>query len=897
MTKMQCGSCGTVTSDTHRFCPQCGGPVTAANAFATLTVATTPMSGGPPSQPASPVSNPHGRFVPGALISGRYRIVSLLGKGGMGEVYRADDLTLGQSVALKFLPESLTNNPEAVSRFRHEVRMARLVSHPNVCRVHDLGEVQGQFFLSMEYIDGEDLASLLRRIGRMTSDKALEIARKLCAGLAAAHERGILHRDLKPANVMLDARGQVLLTDFGLSGISEELAGQDIRSGTPAYMAPEQLAGKEVTIRSDLYALGLLLYELFTGKRPFDGDSLPELMAAQQANTPVSLTSVARDLDPAVERIIARCLEPDPARRPRSALAVSAALPGGDPLAAALAAGETPSPEIVAAAGEDAGLHPRVAIPLAAAMLVALFAHAWVSARDGMLERVRPPMSTEVLRFRAREVVRGFGYGEGLDSEQGFVWGRDYAGWAESHDKAANWSAIAKGRAPLLRYWYRESPETMPGIAFHDDLLTLGATTPDDPPPVTSGMIYVELDPAGRLLEFRAMPAQKLDSPVVLANVDWSPLFRAAALDPATLKTDAPHWNFLEAADTRAAWVGVWPGSDRPLRVEGAALGGKVTAFLLVGPWAKAPRMPSPGGGTDIKLVVLVMIGLVVLGASAWFAYENLQHGRGDRRGAVRLAIFMSASLMALWLTRMHFTSAMGTLAYFLVELATATFYAVLVWTVYLALEPFVRRYWPQTLISWTRILSGRFRDGAVGRDILVGAGVSCLWRIMFDIHGIFFAHNPKPNMPSEDLILSVRGAVREVLENVPHAVRDTLLLFFAIFLLRLLLRKEWLGVLAFTLIFVGIAASSGSSVTDLIFTAVVYGSFALVTVRFGLLALASLILMDGTIGDIPASFDSSAWYFTYFVAIMMGAAIWILWAFRQSIADRLTLSPSKLFR
>ena len=186
--------------------------------------------------------------------------------------------------------------------------MARLVSHPNVCRVHDLGEVQGQFFLSMEYIDGEDLASLLRRIGRLPNDKALEIARKLCAGLAAAHEKGILHRDLKPGNVMLDARGQVLLTDFGLSGIAEDLG--DVRSGTPAYMSPEQLAGKEVTVRSDIYALGLVLYELFTGKRPFDGNSLAELMAAQQANTPISLTSVARDLDPSVERIIARCLDP-----------------------------------------------------------------------------------------------------------------------------------------------------------------------------------------------------------------------------------------------------------------------------------------------------------------------------------------------------------------------------------------------------------------------------------------------------------------------------------------------------------------------------------------------------------------------------------------------------------
>ena len=122
----------------------------------------------------------------------------------------------------------------------------------------------------MEYVDGEDLGSLLRRIGRLPADKALEIARKLCAGLAAAHEKGVLHRDLKPANVMLDGRGQVLLTDFGLAGLAGEIEGAEIRNGTPAYMAPEQLAGEEVTVRSDIYSLGLVLYEIFTGKLPFE---------------------------------------------------------------------------------------------------------------------------------------------------------------------------------------------------------------------------------------------------------------------------------------------------------------------------------------------------------------------------------------------------------------------------------------------------------------------------------------------------------------------------------------------------------------------------------------------------------------------------------------------------
>src|SRR5688500_16925825 len=216
----------------------------------------------------------HGRFPPGTVLGNRYRIVGRLGRGGMGEVFRADDLKLGQPVALKFLPPEVDRDPSRLTQLHTEVRMARQVSHPNVCRVYDIDEVEGHTFLSMEYVDGEDLAALLRRIGRFPQDRGLEIAYQICAGLAAAHERRVVHRDFKPANVMVDSAGRVRITDFGLAGIS----GESIRAGTPAYMAPEQLAGGEVTARSDIYALGLVLYELFTGKRALEGANLAELI-------------------------------------------------------------------------------------------------------------------------------------------------------------------------------------------------------------------------------------------------------------------------------------------------------------------------------------------------------------------------------------------------------------------------------------------------------------------------------------------------------------------------------------------------------------------------------------------------------------------------------------------
>jgi serine/threonine protein kinase len=200
-----------------------------------------------------------GRFTAGEIVAARFRIVGLLGHGGMGEVYRADDLTLGHQVALKFLPREVDDRAELLDRLRGEVSVTRQISHPNVCRVYDIASAAGRHFLSMEYIDGEDLASLLRRIGRLPADKALDIGRQLCAGLAAAHDVGVIHRDLKPANVMLDGRGKVRIADFGLAVVARGSVAPVDRAGTPADMAPEQVEGAPLSVQSDLYALGLVL--------------------------------------------------------------------------------------------------------------------------------------------------------------------------------------------------------------------------------------------------------------------------------------------------------------------------------------------------------------------------------------------------------------------------------------------------------------------------------------------------------------------------------------------------------------------------------------------------------------------------------------------------------------
>src|SRR5262245_33472231 len=365
----------------------------------------------------------------------------------MGEVYRADDLKLAQPVALKFLPPELDREPSRLMQLHNEVRMARQVSHPNVCRVYDIDEVDGHTFLSMEYVDGEELGSLLRRIGRFPEERALEMARQICAGLAAAHERGVIHRDLKPANVMLDGAGKARITDFGLAGAT----GETVRAGTPAYMAPEQLAGSEVTAQSDIYALGLVLYELFTGQRAIEAKNVAELVRKREAGI-LPPSQLVRELDPAIDRAILRCLERDPADRPSSALGVAAALPGGDPLAAALAAGETPSPEMVAAAGSTSALRPITAVAGLARTLLCLVGYAATADRvllTGTVPLLKPP---DVLLDRAQEIARVLGYTDApADWASGFDAAGDFLRFADkSGDAAAMQQRLRDGTAPGL---------------------------------------------------------------------------------------------------------------------------------------------------------------------------------------------------------------------------------------------------------------------------------------------------------------------------------------------------------------------------------------------------------------------------------------------------------------
>jgi serine/threonine protein kinase len=259
----------------------------------------------------------------GTVFAGRYEILETLGKGGMGTVYRALDRELGGEVAVKVLLPAAFDEGSSVSvTLKQEIHLARKITHRNVVRTHDLGEADGLRFLTMEYVPGTTLRDILDRKGALALAPGLQIARQLCRGLAAVHEAGIIHRDIKPPNIMILPNGVVKLMDFGIARTAEGAdpatqGGQTV--GTPYYMSPEQAQGLELDARSDIYAVGVVLYELFAGKRPIEGRERGEVLRKHVSYEPVPITDLRPDLPDLLERVLISCLAKNPAQRPPTA--------------------------------------------------------------------------------------------------------------------------------------------------------------------------------------------------------------------------------------------------------------------------------------------------------------------------------------------------------------------------------------------------------------------------------------------------------------------------------------------------------------------------------------------------------------------------------------------------
>jgi tRNA A-37 threonylcarbamoyl transferase component Bud32 len=811
----------------------------------------------------------HGRFEPGTLLGGRYRVVERLGRGGMGEVYRADDLKLGQPVALKFLPPDVDRDPARLTQLHTEVRMARQVSHPNVCRVYDIDEVDGATFLSMEYVDGEDLSSLLRRVGRFPEERGLEIARQICAGLAAAHERNVIHRDLKPANVMLDGTGKVRITDFGLAGAS----GEAIRAGTPAYMAPEQLSGNEVTARSDIYALGLVLYEIFTGQRALEGKNLAELIHKREQSGILPPTAIVKTLDLKIERAILRCLKPAVDERPASALAVAASLPGGDPLAAALAAGETPSPEMVAAAGVRAALSVRATVAAVAWILVSLVLIVFMYQRVIMLNRLPMAKAPAALQDRAQETLAALGYGDTpVDDAAGLTLSANYPRFiAETSTAPDRWTQLSTVRPGVFFLWYRTSPRAL--IPWGNENPVGGV----NPPMMTAGMALIVVDSMGRLAEFSAVPSP-IEPQSVAASFDWKRLFDASGLPLDAFTPVPPGFVPTVFADERRAWEGKLPERpDLTVRVEAAARAGKPVFFGITGPWTRSSRSIAapPSLFTRIMsgLATVIMPGLMLLGVV--LARSNLKAGRGDRQGAIRTASFIFAVSLAAWaLGATHVAALDAEIGRVFSAVGRSLFDAGLLWVTYLGLEPYVRRYSPDSILGWTRLLAGHWRDPRVGVDLIVGVSAGLGMTVLFALHNLLppMAGYPEP-MPiisHPQTLIGLRHVFASIATTVTSAIGSGMLGVMGVVGFVLLFRRVPyrlglpLAVLAATICFTPVALSGmfnpGTPRLDLAIGAAIILIFVATIVRGGLLAAISALFTHFILLRAPVTTDLSSW-------------------------------------
>ncbi len=884
---MKCPSCGDDVIEGKRFCSSCGTDMRSVSPTISRARDETHAGAAAPA-PArisgSSIERP-ARFLPGTVVAERYRIVAQVGRGGMGEVYRADDLKLGQTVALKFLPESLTKNTAAVERMQREVRLARQVSHPNVCRVFDLGEADGVPFISMEFVDGEDLGSLLHRIGRLPQDKALQVAHQLCAGLAEAHAFGVLHRDLKPANVMLDGRGNVRITDFGLAATAEELTGEDARAGTPAYMAPEQLAGQRPTTPSDLYALGLVLYELFSGKEAYPAASITEMLAQRQKGAPAKLSSVVKGIDPAIERVIFQCLERDPQNRPRSALVVAAALPGGDPLSAALAAGETPSPEMVVAAADEPLMSVRRLWLLIATAVVGFAALAWLAPAT-ILALAPLERTPDAMAEHARQLLSRLGYVDPpADTAYWYEADSNYITYRVNHGQTAEVARQWRTAVPApLRFIYRQGPRRL--WAYRSGgFLRVTLTEPANDRP---GMITMVLDGTGRLLALSAVPPEAKSATTPPSAPDWAGLLAASGLDTSTLKTAEPKWLPPLGFDSRAAWDGVLGGE--PIQVQAAAYRGLPVYFRVATPWAPADAAQVPSSAGSEVLLIQALIVLTML-ATSLLARRNVRLGRGDRKGAVRLALAMLVVILSDWFLQTRHVPEAEFFSFF-AGAGIALFAAAWTYLAYLAVEPSIRRRWPKMLVSWSRVLAGRFADARVGRDLLVGcaASLGANLVLVFPFALATWVNLPRqiqPLLPPTACLTGISGVLASLLDAAQMVFIPVLIWVVLLLVTHLVVRRRWLAIVLSMLIATPFWMMGGLPFLIAIPIALVLNGLVLFLLfRYGMLAVAAMFFTMGLIGCL-LTFDTSRWYFWPTVPVLVILAAMVIHGFRAALAGR----------
>jgi len=304
---MKCPKCHFKNPDDSKFCKECG----------TQIISSKEIS----ASPTETLETPKEELTTGSIFAGRYQIIEVLGKGGMGKVYRALDKKLNEEVALKLVKPEIASDKKTLERFSNELKIARKIAHKNVGRVYELMEEKGTHFITMEYVPGEDLKSFIKRAGPLSAGKTTFIAKQVCEGLAEAHKLGVVHRDLKPQNIMIDKEGNSRIMDFGIARSlkAKGITDAGVMIGTPEYMSPEQVDAKETDQRSDIYSLGVILYEMVTGRAPFEGDTPLSIAVKQKTETPEDPRKLNSQIPVDLSNVILRCMEKNKEKRYQSA--------------------------------------------------------------------------------------------------------------------------------------------------------------------------------------------------------------------------------------------------------------------------------------------------------------------------------------------------------------------------------------------------------------------------------------------------------------------------------------------------------------------------------------------------------------------------------------------------
>lgn len=807
------------------------------------------------------------RWAPGGFVGTRYRIVHKLGKGGMGEVYRAEDITLARPVALKFITAGRGTDPAWLSRFYVEARTASTITHRHVCRIYDLGEVDGEAFISMEYIDGENLAALLRRVGRLTVDKTGQLGRQLCLGLAAIHERGTLHRDLKPANVMIDGRGEVRITDFGIALGPDASATGSSAAGTPRYMAPEVLRGEPASIQSDLYALGLMLHEMLTG-RPAPADT----------STPNEWPA---DMDSRFEQVILNCLAPDPNQRPGSAIDVLSDISGQDTLSLIAAAGETPPVEMVRRSRTPSHWNRAVSTICATLTLAGLIAVFLLAGRTMLVSYAGLAQPPDVLADRAKQLLAKLGYDAARHrSREAFL----------LNDNA--WQAV-RTSPPSPTITARRLPPGRDVIGYSYALLAPAGVNSADwatfgHENAAAPIARVILDGQGRLRELDCESLPDFSSQKPAQAINRSDLFTAAGFDLHRFIEVAPTTSTNAHDGTR-----LWKIPDGDARVETLDRNGQILRFKV-----EQPSVPQSMLQAATSRLVFRAIFAATLALAVPLGWNNWRRHRSDHRGAFRIAAAMfTAQLVLYCLQQAAPAFPFGLLPWLIAGVETALLLACVVWLYYIALEPYVRRFWPQSMVSWTRVMTGCWRDPLVGRDVAVGCvlGVTIMLVMQLAAWAGLYTYHPYAGLvgPVLDWTPGRFSGYSFTLSTLAgaliHAVARGFLSMALMIMLRLITRRRGPAVAMFFAILataytIGIRPVTGLEIAACTLTAL---AATLVLDRVGFLALVTGFFVNRLLVITPLTIDMSRWYAGQSVLTALILLLLISAAFAAARTDR----------